>query len=258
MRLLFGPLRDNRQGADNPVGPDDLGPVSDVTSRATSTAEPSTIRSGAFVMPGLGRKDGRTMDSTPASGMTFGYCRVSTTQQDEALQQDALEKVGVDRLFVDRVSGATESRPALDEMLRQVRSGDTVVVWRLDRLGRSLRHLIELVGELEGRGVALRSLTESIDTSTPGGKLIFHVFGALAEFERDLIRERTQAGLSAARARGRVGGRPTVWTPEKRQLALSMRRSGNLDVTGIARVLGVSRASVYRVIAAQAEATGLD
>ncbi|HEY5134647.1 MAG TPA: recombinase family protein [Candidatus Nanopelagicales bacterium] len=134
-------------------------------------------------------------------------------------------------------------------MLGQLRPGDTVVIWRLDRLGRSLRHLIDLVAELELRGVGLRSLTESIDTSTPGGKLIFHVFGALAEFERDLIRERTQAGLAAARARGRVGGRPTVWTPEKLRTAQAMRESGEHDVATIARILGVSRASVYRGLA---------
>ena len=189
------------------------------------------------------------MNGTPPRGMTFGYARVSTTQQDEALQQDALEKVGVDRIFIDKASGATESRPALDELLGQLRAGDTVVVWRLDRLGRSLRHLIDLVGDLEQRGVGLRSLTESIDTSTPGGKPVFHVFGALAEFERDLIRERTQAGLAAARARGRVGGRPTVWTPERLAAARAMYEEGEHDVATIARVVGVSRASVYRGLA---------
>ncbi len=131
-------------------------------------------------------------------------------------------------------------------MLGHLRPSDTVVIWRLDRLGRSLRHLIDLVADLEQRGVGFRSLTESIDTSTPGGKLIFHVFGALAEFEQELIRERTQAGLAAARARGRVGGRPTVWTPEKLQTARAMHDSGEHDVSSIARALGVSRASVYR------------
>ncbi len=185
--------------------------------------------------------------ATP-SGMSFGYARVSTTQQDEALQRDALEAAGVDRVYVDHASGATESRPALDELLGQLRAGDTVVIWRLDRLGRSLRHLIDLVAELEQRGVGLRSLTESIDTSTPGGRLIFHVFAALAEFERDLIRERTQAGLAAARARGRVGGRPTVWTQEKLRTARAMHESGEHDVASIARVLGVSRSSVYRAL----------
>ncbi len=124
-------------------------------------------------------------------------------QQDEGLQRDALQTAGCERIFVDKASGKLESRPALDDLLAQVRRGDTVVVWRLERLGRSLKHLIETVQDLEQRGVAFVSLTESIDTSTPGGRLIFRIFGALAEFERDLIRERTLAGLAAARARGR-------------------------------------------------------
>ena len=180
----------------------------------------------------------------------IGYARVSTLQQDEALQRDALHAAGVDRIFVDKASGKLESRPALDDLLTQARPGDTVVVWRLDRLGRSLKHLIETVGALEARGVAFVSLTEAIDTSTPGGRLIFHVFGALAEFERDLIRERTLAGLAAARARGRVGGRPTVWTPAKLATAKAMHASGDYDVSSIAKVLGVSRASVYRALQA--------
>ena len=180
----------------------------------------------------------------------IGYARVSTLQQDEALQRDALHAAGVDRIFVDKASGKLESRPALDDLLTQARPGDTVVVWRLDRLGRSLKHLIETVGALEARGVAFVSLTEAIDTSTPGGRLIFHVFGALAEFERDLIRERTMAGLAAARARGRVGGRPTVWTPAKLATAKAMHASGDYDVSSIAKVLGVSRASVYRALQA--------
>ncbi len=176
----------------------------------------------------------------------MGYARVSTLEQDESLQHDALTAAGCQRIFVDKASGRLESRPALDAMLEHLRPGDTVVVWRLDRLGRSLRHLIDIFGDLEQRGVTVRSLTENLDTSTPGGRLVFHVFGALAEFERDLIRERTMAGLAAARARGRRGGRPTVWTPEKLQTAAAMYRSGEHDVATIARVLGVSRASVYR------------
>ncbi len=161
----------------------------------------------------------------------LGYARVSTLQQDEALQRDALQAAGCDRIFVDKASGKLESRPALDALLDQARPGDTVVVWRLDRLGRSLRHLIETVGQLEHQGVAFVSLTENIDTSTPGGKLVFHLFGALAEFERDLIRERTEAGLAAARARGRVGGRPTVWTEAKLRTARAMHASGEHDVS---------------------------
>ncbi|MGO4598514.1 recombinase family protein [Terrabacter sp. 2RAF25] len=185
---------------------------------------------------------------TPTADYLVGYARVSTLEQDAALQRDALHAAGCQRIFTDKASGKLEHRPALDEMLDQLRPGDTVVVWRLDRLGRSLRHLIETVQTLEGRGVAFRSLTESIDTSTPGGKLIFHLFGALAEFERDLIRERTMAGLAAARARGRNGGRPTVWTPEKLKVARGMYDSREHDVATIARVVGVSRASVYRAL----------
>ena len=143
--------------------------------------------------------------STPAT-MVLGYARVSTLDQNEDLQLDALSAAGCDQVFTDHASGRLASRPALDDLLSRVRPGDTLVVWKLDRLGRSLKHLLEVVAFLEERGVALRVLTEQIDTSTPGGKLVFHVFGALAEFERDLIRERTRAGLAAARARGRVGG----------------------------------------------------
>jgi DNA invertase Pin-like site-specific DNA recombinase len=187
------------------------------------------------------------MSIETSTGLTLGYARVSTNEQDEALQLDALQAAGCDRIFTDKVSGAKASRPGLDELLGLLRPGDTVVVWRLDRLGRSLRNLIDLFAELESRGVAVRSLTESIDTSTPGGRLTFHIFGALAEMERAVIRERTNAGLAAARARGRIGGRPTVWTEEKVRTAHQMRSSG-AEVSTIARVLGVSRASVYRAL----------
>jgi DNA invertase Pin-like site-specific DNA recombinase len=186
----------------------------------------------------------------PESGIRFGYVRVSTDEQNADLQTDALKAAGCSRLFVDHASGKTHSRPGLDSLMEQLRPGDSVVVWRLDRLGRSLRHLIDVAADLDAKGVGLVSLQENLDTSTPGGKLIFHVFGALAEFERDLIRERTMAGLAAARARGRTGGRPTVWTPEKLQAARSMHASGEHDIASIARVLGVSRATLYRGLAA--------
>jgi DNA invertase Pin-like site-specific DNA recombinase len=189
-----------------------------------------------------------TMSTEKSSGYRIGYARVSTLEQDEALQHDALTAAGCQRIFVDKASGKLEHRPALDAMLEQLRPGDSVTVWRLDRLGRSLRHLIDVVADLESRNVTFRSLNESIDTSTPGGKLTFHLFGALAEFERDLIRERTMAGLAAARARGRMGGRPTVWTPAKLKVARSMYAGGDHDVATIARVVGVSRASVYRAL----------
>ncbi len=178
----------------------------------------------------------------------LGYARVSTLQQDEALQHDALRAAGCDRIFVDKASGKLESRPVLDALLDQARPGDTVVVGRLDRLGRSLRHLIETVAQLEHRGVAFVSSTKNIDTSTPGGRLVFHVFGRSGGVRAGPIREGTAAGLAAARARGRVGGRPTVWTEAKLRTARAMHASGEHDVATIARVLGVSRASVYRAV----------
>ncbi len=202
-------------------------------------------------MPLVARRDGLFACRDLVSETSVS--EVSTQEQDEALQRDALDAVGCERLFVDKASGALDSRPALDAMLDQLRAGDLVVVWRLDRLGRSLRHLIDVVADLESRGVQLRSLTENLDTSTPSGKLTFHVFAAMAQFEADLIRERTQAGLAAARARGRTGGRPTVWTAEKLATARAMYESGEQDVATIARVLGVSRASVYRGLAVGSE-----
>src|ERR671937_1108019 len=148
--------------------------------------------------------------------MLVGYARVSTNEQTLDLQKDALEKVGCKKIFTDTASGAKAERKGLEEALEYVREGDTLVVWRLDRLGRSLKHLIETISQLDTRRIGFKSLTENIDTTTSGGKLIFHVFGALAEFERDLIRERTQAGLLAARARGQHGGRPKVLNDPKK------------------------------------------
>src|SRR5947209_13411027 len=179
--------------------------------------------------------------------MHIGYARISTGEQTLDLQRDALDKAGCEKLFTDTASGAKTERPGLAKALEQLRAGDALVVWRLDRLGRSLRHLIDTLTDLDQRGIGFKSLTENVDTTTPGGRLIFHIFGSLAEFERDLIRERTTAGLAAARLRGRVGGRPTVWTDAKRRTARTMHQQGD-DVTTIARVLGVSRASVYRAL----------
>jgi DNA invertase Pin-like site-specific DNA recombinase len=141
-------------------------------------------------------------------------------------------------------------RPTLEQVLDQLRPGDTFLVWKLDRLGRSLRHLVDTITELAERGIGFRNLQEAIDTTTPGGKLVFHVFAALAEFERDLIRERTAAGLATARARGRQGGRPPVMTAHKVRVAAEMYRSGRSTVTAIATTLGVSRASIYRHLTA--------
>ena len=151
---------------------------------------------------------------------------------------------------MDSASGALAARPELAKVLDQLRPGDTLVVWKLDRLGRSLRHLLEAVGDLERRGVGFKSLRESVDTTTPGGRLVFHLFGALAEFERDLIRERTAAGLAAARARGRKGGRPPVMTPEKAAVARQLYDARRHPVAAIAKTLGVSRASIYRALEA--------
>jgi len=179
-----------------------------------------------------------------------GYARISTAGQDAALQLDALDAAGCGRVYSDTASGALEDRPELSRALDHLRRGDTLVVWRLDRLGRSLRHLVDTVSGLADREVGFRSLQESVDTTTTGGRLVFHVFAALAEFERDLIRERTQAGLEAARARGRRGGRPSVMTPDKVAVARRMYESREHTVAAIAGVLGVSRASVYRNLGA--------
>ena len=182
----------------------------------------------------------------PAMPRMLGYVRVSTAEQNLDLQRDALERAGCARIFADTASGALDDRPQLAKAMGALRAGDALVVWRLDRLGRSLRHLIETVNDLRDRRIGFRSLQEAIDASTSGGKLVFHIFGALAEFERELVRERTQAGLSAARARGRLGGRPRAMTPDKVRLARQMYDSREHTVEAIAKTLGVSRASIYR------------
>ncbi len=181
--------------------------------------------------------------------MIVGYARVSTDDQNLVLQRDALEHAGCGRIFTDTASGATTERPGLSEALSYLRAHDTLVVWRLDRLGRSLQHLIELVNGLHDREIGMRSLTEQIDTNTSGGKFAFHIFGALAEFERDLIRERTRAGLKAARARGRKGGRPkALATPQRVQVAQSLYNDERHSIADICDTLGISRATLYRYI----------
>jgi DNA invertase Pin-like site-specific DNA recombinase len=179
-------------------------------------------------------------------GHLLGYARVSTTDQQPQLQVDALEHAGCYQVFTETASGARTDRPGLEQLRDQLRPGDTLVVWKLDRLGRSLRHLVDTVTGLADRGIGFRSLQEAIDTTTPGGELVFHIFAALAEFERDLIRERTAAGLAAARARGRHGGRPSVLTGHKLQMAQEMYRSREYSVAAIAKTLEASRASIYR------------
>jgi DNA invertase Pin-like site-specific DNA recombinase len=180
--------------------------------------------------------------------MLIGYARVSTLDQTLHLQQDALSAAGCEHLYTDTVSGSVTDRPGLSLALSHLRPGDTLVVWRLDRLGRSLSHLIETVRQLSERGVGFRSLQEQIDTTTSGGKLIFHVFGALAEFERDLIRERTHAGLAAARARGRLFGRPRALSPHKTEQLQTLAANEHNTVGEICQTLGISRATFYRYV----------
>lgn len=178
--------------------------------------------------------------------MHIGYARVSTDDQNLDLQTDDLTKAGCERIFSDVASGAKSDRAGLEEAVTFARKGDVLVVWKLDRLGRSLQHLIEMVKTLDSKGVGFRSLRESIDTTTPGGKLVFHLFGALAEFERDLIRERTGAGLAAARARGRMGGRPKIIDKRKAKVAASLYAERTHSIPEICETLGISKATFYR------------
>ena len=180
----------------------------------------------------------------------IGYARVSTEDQYLNLQQDTLHAVGCLKIFTDTASGAKTERKGLEEALDYVREGDILVVWRLDRLGRSLKDLIERLTELHQRNIGFKSLTENIDTTTSGGKLIFHIFGALAEFERDLIRERTNAGLTAARARGKKGGRPKSPLSEEKklQLARKMYEDKTMPIADIYRSLQIPRSTFYKYV----------
>lgn len=180
--------------------------------------------------------------------MLIGYARVSTADQTMALQEDALQQAGCEKIFKDVMSGSTTERPGLSEALEYTRSGDVLVVWKLDRLGRSLAHLIQVVQQLQADGIGFRSLQENMDTTTSGGQLIFHIFGALAEFERSLIRERTNAGLAAARARGRVGGRTPRLSPDQIRMARQLMASPDTTGQQVADALHVSRATLYRAL----------
>jgi len=178
----------------------------------------------------------------------IGYARVSTMDQTSDLQLDALRENGVVRIFEDiGVSGAKTERPGLNEVLIFLRKGDTLVVWRLDRLGRSMKHLLETISDLEGRGIGFRSITENIDTTTPTGRLVFHIFGALGQFERDLIRDRTKAGLQAALARGRKGGRPKVVTDQVLIRAKTLMDQG-LTVREAALRLKIGKSALYSAL----------
>src|SRR5215204_4070093 len=183
--------------------------------------------------------------------MLIGYARVSTEDQNLDLQRDALEKAGCEQIYTDTVSGTKARRPGLEDALSHLRYGDTLVVWRLDRLGRSLRHLIETVTDLQEKGVGFKSLAESIDTTTSGGRLVFNIFGSLAEFEREIIKERTQAGLQAARSRGRTGGRPKALSQKQVNMLHQLAADKNHSVDEICKTLGISRMTFYRYVNAE-------
>ena len=178
--------------------------------------------------------------------MNIGYARVSSDEQKPTLQIDALKAAGCERIFDETASGAKSDKPGLEHALDFMRPGDTLVVWKLDRLARSMRQLIDTVELLQSKGMGFRSLTEAIDTTTAGGMLVFHVFGALAEFERTMIRERTTAGLEAARARGRKGGRPPKLSNADCRVAKTLLRDPEIGVAEVAERLGVSPATLYR------------
>ncbi len=182
--------------------------------------------------------------------MLIGYARVSTQDQTLDLQTDALKRAGCERIFSDVTSGAKAERPGLQAAIDHLRAGDTLVVWRLDRLGRTLKHLIATVTDLSDHGIGFKSLQENMDTTTSGGKLIFHIFGALAEFEREVIRERTNAGLQAARARGRLGGRPTIQSldPKKVALVRKLFDDKSMSVQEICATLHIGRSTLYRYV----------
>ena len=183
--------------------------------------------------------------------MKFGYARVSTKEQNLDLQMDALKKEGCEQIFHEVVSGAKTKRTELDRLLSTLREGDVLVVWKLDRLGRSLKHLVTLVSELVEKGIGLQSINDPIDTTNPQGKLVFNIFACLAEFERDLIRERTQAGLKAARARGRTGGRPKGLSQKAQRKAIAavaLYKEGKLSVIEICQNLNISKASLYKYL----------
>ncbi|PVY38944.1 recombinase family protein [Pontibacter virosus] len=184
--------------------------------------------------------------------MLIGYARVSTVLQNVDLQHDSLTQAGCEKIFTDKISGTVSERPALSKLKEILRRGDTLVIWRLDRLGRSLKDLIEWMNYLESEGIALKSLQESIDTSTATGKLIFHIFASMAEFERNLIQERTQAGLAAARARGRVGGRPKKMNKEKIKLTVKLYQEKQHSVDAICEMMGISKPTLYSYVKEEA------
>lgn len=178
--------------------------------------------------------------------MNIGYCRCSTTDQNLDLQKDELIKAGCERVFEDVASGAKSDRQGLRDAIEFCRPGDVLVCWKLDRVGRSLKDLIEIVNTLKDRGIGFKCLTQQLDTTTAGGMLVFQIFGAMAEFERSLIQERTRAGLLSSRARGRLGGRPKVDNTKRAEVALSLYEDGKTPISQICETLKISRATLYR------------
>lgn len=180
--------------------------------------------------------------------MLIGYARISTQDQNIDLQEDALKKSGCEKIFQDTASGSKADRPGLNDALQFARNGDTIVVWKLDRLGRSLRNLIDTITLLHQREIGFKSIQENLDTTTSAGKMVFHIIGALAEFERDIIRERTRAGLVAARARGRKGGRPRAMNEKKIAMAKTLHNDKSLSVSEICKALGVKKTTFYKYL----------
>ena len=180
--------------------------------------------------------------------MNIGYARVSTIDQNLDLQLDALKAAGCEQIFTDRITGTKFDRPELNELKKILRTGDTVVVWKLDRMGRGLRDLIKTMDALKEQGIGFKSLTEGIDTTTPTGNLVFQMFGALAEYERNLIVERTQAGLRAGRARGRIGGRPKSLTENQKVLLCKMHADKTITLQSITDTFKISKATMYNVV----------
>lgn len=179
--------------------------------------------------------------------MKIGYARTSTQDQNLDLQIDALQQLGCERIYQEKISSVKDNRPELENCLKALRAGDTLYIWRLDRLGRSLKHLVQLINQLQDMDCSLVSIKENIDTSTPTGKLTFHIFASLAEFERDLICERTKAGLLSARARGRMGGRPQKLSEKEKSMIRQLMKDRNNSASDIAKRFGVSRATVYNI-----------
>jgi len=204
-------------------------------------------RTGLVEGRNAAREEGRGREETEAgSGMLVGYARVSTQDQRPALQLDALKKAGCGKVFTEKASGAQRERPELQAALEYMRPGDTLIVWKLDRLARSMKQLIETVEGLAKRTIGFRSLTEAIDTTTAGGTLVFHIFASLAQFERSIIRERTKAGLAAARSRGRTGGRPPALSDQDLQQARALLKDPEITVDQVAKRLGVGASTLYR------------